>query len=468
MMTTHGPRLLAAASLIAAAVLSWSGSVHAQKVNCANEFRSGKLYFSQKIYNKAVERFAASVEVCPDKSEYRTRYAIALAQYAEERLTTVTTLSDSAAKAALLDSVKAMITLAGSEFDSALAQKDCNKKIQKLVRENRKHFWVDQYNQGIKLNQESDYFMSALNFELARVLDASDPRAFSQGAIALINMDDKAAAADLVQQGLDLFPDDEKLNTLQKSIFLDAADDLTGQAEKEKNVGKAEDALGYLEKVQSKLEAPDPDILFKMGLAKMAAGGALNKDAGSGTPDSTEASARYRDAAETFAKAAALIKFVPDPKTADDSGNNDFHLACRFNQVQSLFNAGDYDATIAAIKEYLALKYDDPAIWQIWTFCLQSQNRPDAAAAAIMVSKSIPVPEDLQTAANRGGTEIAVADAEKNAKEDAAAALKELGPPAKVCSYQTEDGYQVDTWFWPAKRRAMSFVLGVKNGEMAW
>ena len=43
----------------------------AQEVNCANEFRSGKLYFAQKIYRKAVGHFALAVKTCPDKAEYR-------------------------------------------------------------------------------------------------------------------------------------------------------------------------------------------------------------------------------------------------------------------------------------------------------------------------------------------------------------------------------------------------------------
>lgn len=461
MFTIHGFRTrILAAVLPAALALVWSGPVHAQKVNCANEFRSGKLYFSQEIYNKAVDRFAVAVEVCPEKSEYRARYGIALAQFASERLVYVPTL-DGDEKAALVDSVKSMFALSGSEFDAALEQEDANKKIQKLVRESRKHYWVDRYNRGIKLNEDGDYAMAALNFELARSLDKTDPRGYSQGAIALIQDEDKAGAADLVQQGLEVAPKDEKLNTLQKSIFLDAADDLTRQSEKEKSVAKADEALEYLAQVQAKLETPDADLLFKKGLAEMAAGGALGKPAGDTPPDTAASAARYQAAAKSFDEAAKLIPFNPtpakDPKKEEDrAANNDFHLACLFNGIQSLWYAEDWDATIAAIKGYIALKYDEPAIWKIWTYCLQTQKLPDQAASAIMVSKSLE------------GTSISPDDAATNAKEDAAKALKELGKPDKVYSYQTEDGYQVDTWFWLAKRRAMSFVLGVKNGEMAW
>jgi tetratricopeptide (TPR) repeat protein len=466
----HGlrPRTLAALSLVAASLV-WSGTLHAQKVNCANEFRSGKLYFSQNIFDKAVDRFAVAVEVCPEKSEYRARYAIALAQFASERLVYIPTLEDDP-KAALTDSVETMFAMAGSEFDSAMAQEDANKKIQKLVRESRKHFWVDRYNRGIKLNEDKDFPLADLNFRLARLVDASDPRAFSQGAIALIQMGDKTAAADLVQQGLELFADDEKLNSLQKSIFLDAAEELTKAGEKEKSLEKADEALKYLAQVEAKLDAPDADLLFKKGLAQMAAGGALGKPAGDTPPDTAESVARYREAAESFVEAAKLIPFSPDPvkdpvKEEERVGNNDFHLACQFNRIQSLWYAEDWDGTIAAIKGYIGLKYDDAAIWTIWTYCLQTQKKSDQAAAAIMVSKSLPASPNSK---DPGGTEISVEDARKNAKEDAAAALKELGPPDHDYSYQTADGYQVDTWFWLAKRLAMSFVLGVKNGEMAW
>lgn len=448
----HGPW---AVSLITAAALSWSGTAFAQKINCANEFRSGKLYFSQNIYDKAVNRLAVAVEVCPEKSEYRARYAIALAQLAAERLVYVPTLADTAARNALIDSLEAMVTLAGDEFDSSLAQEDCNKKIQKLVRESREHFWVDRYNQGIKLNEEENFSLAELNFRLSRLLNDTDPRAYSQAAIALIKMGDKAKAAELVQKGLEKVPDDEKLSSLQVSIYLDAANDLTREAEEEKSLEKADKALWYLEQVQAKSEETDPDILFKSGLAEMAAAGAIT-EAKSGDGESTEGVARYLAAAESFARAGELVPFTPDPATEEAAGNNDFHMACRFNQIQSLWYAEDCEATIEAIKEYVQLRFDEAAIWQIWTFCLRTQGDSDQAASAIMVSKSL------------GGTEISVDDAMKNAKADAAAALKELGPPDKVVSYQTEDGYQVDTWFWVANRKAMSFVLGVKNGEMAW
>src|SRR5512139_3818733 len=77
---TIGLRRLSLVPTLSLAIsLAAVGPALAEDVNCANEFRSGKLYFSQKLYDKAVQRFGVAAGACPDKAEYRARYAMALA-----------------------------------------------------------------------------------------------------------------------------------------------------------------------------------------------------------------------------------------------------------------------------------------------------------------------------------------------------------------------------------------------------
>ena len=54
--------------------------------------------------------------------------------------------------------------------------------------------------------------------------------------------------------------------------------------------------------------------------------------------------------------------------------------------------------------------------------------------------------------------------------EDAKAAIETLGNPDIIRTYQEESSEdQVESWFWIEKRTVMSFILGVKNGEvMTW
>jgi Flp pilus assembly protein TadD len=426
-------------------VFSWSGLAAAERINCANEFRSGKLYFAQKIYKKSVQRFALAVQTCPDKAEYRARYAMALAQYGAERLVYVPTIPEPEVKQALIDSVMAMYELAGAEFDSSLVYDD-GRKNKKFVRENRKHFWVDRYNQGIKLYEEKNYEMAELQFRLARRIDVQNPRAYSQGAIALIGLNRRADAAQVVQQGLEQDPEDDRLNQLLENIYIDAATDLTREAESQNDAAKAMEAVAYLDQVLER-RGEDVNLLFKRGVAHMAAGTA--EKASESEAGTSSAGERFLAAASDFGGAAEAISAEED---------QEFHLACLFNQIQCLMNADDCDAGVQKIKEYLGIEPKDAAIWQSWAICLSQQDDSQGAVGALMVSKSLATAQ-----------EIPVDDAVKNAKEDESQSLQELGPPDFVYTYQeASSGNQINTWFWPGKRAARSFILGVKNGDMTW
>ena len=69
-----------------------------------------------------------------------------------------------------------------------------------------------------------------------------------------------------------------------------------------------------------------------------------------------------------------------------------------------------------------------------------------------------------------GGNDVPVASAVEIAVEDAKAAIETLGNPDIIRTYQEESSEdQVESWFWIEKRTVMSFILGVKNGEvMTW
>jgi hypothetical protein len=435
------------------------GPASAQKINCANEFRSGKLYFSQKILDKAVDRFALAVEACPEKPEYRGRYAIALAEYGGARLgDALVYIDDPEARQATIDSVEMMFTTAGAEFDSAAAL-DESKKNQKFVRENREHYWVERYNLGVKLLGEEDFEKAELQFRLARLIDSTPPKAYSQGAIALISIDHKSEAAALVQAGLEQAPDDERLNTLLESIYLDAAKGLTREAEEAAGGGdeagaaaavkKTEEAVEYLNKVLERRGGADADILFDRGAAKLAAGSLLQLSH-EGEGIAPAAAAKFKESAADFEKSGELVKA--------DEENRDFYLNTLFNQIQALINAEAYDPAMLKIKEYIALDAKDPAIWQMWAMGLVSKDDDSKRVmVALMASKSL------------AGEALDVVETAGAAVGDAAAALKANGNPDFIYTYQDASSQdQIETWFWVNKKTAMCFILGDKSGELTW
>lgn len=419
------------------------------KINCANEYRSGKLYFSQELYQKAVDRFALAVEICPEKWDYNARYAMALAQYGGIIIDeTVIVPGESDSTAATIARVEDMFRLAGKHFQDAWDADD-GKKARKFVRENREHYWVDRYNSGVRLLEDEKNNYADIMFRLARLIDPSRAKAYSQGAIALIKLEKKAEAAELVKTGLEQAPDDEKLNSLLETIYIDAATDLIEKAETDNDPKPAREAIEFIDQVLERRGGEDPELIFKKGVARQVEGSATEKtEDGAGAADAV---VLFKLSAGHFARVAELVPYEE---------NAELHLAALFNEVQSLLRAGNDAETIEIIKHYLALNTTDPVIWQTWAICLSQAEDTENAVAALMVYKSL----------NAGETgKISVEDAVANAQNDAKSALDELGQPDFVYGYQeAQSGNQIETWFWPEKRTVMSFILGVKNGEMHW
>jgi predicted Zn-dependent protease len=156
----------------------------------------------------------------------------------------------------------------------------------------------------------------------------------------------------------------------------------------------------------------------------------------------------YQMSAADYGEAAEIATFDQDPG---------FHLAALFNQMRSLMDAGDCDGAVAVIKDFIAKDHKDPAVWQSWAICLSQRDDPEAAVAALMISKSL------------DGVDVPVDPAVDAAVEDAKTAVDSLGPPDFIRAYQeASSGNQIESWFWVEKRIVMSFILGIKNGEQTW
>lgn len=461
-------RRIVTIALAACLTAGFAGTALAEEVNCANEFRSGKLYFSQQVYDKSVDRFAIAVEVCPDEWEYRARYAMALCELGNQKLVEALTVAETReAQDALIQEALDAYATAGTEFDTAVQVND-RKKVAKFVRENREHYWVEHYNRGIKLFEEEKYVAAEREFRLARLVDPKRAKAYNQGAVALIKMGQKTDAAKLVQEGLALDPENKNLNELIEKIYLDAARELTQESEAQAKlarelrtaeemekcgvtaqeaVAKAEEAVEFYQRISERREHGDPNVIFDRGVARMAAASA---EAVPGNADKAAITAKFTAAAEDFSKAAEMVP-------ADDEQNRSFHLSALFNLAQAHINADNWEGATDAITRYLKLDCMDQSIWQLYATVLSIQEKSEGAVAALMVSKSL------------AGQEVPVADAVGVAKADAAGALASLGEPGKIYTYQEQQsGNQINTWFWPEKNKVMSFILGVKNGEMTW
>lgn len=424
--------------------------------NCANAFRSGKLYFVQKVYDKSVANFQTAVELCPAKAEYRWRYANALAEYAGERM--LNEYVGAVGQESLLAEILGLFGTAGAEFDSSLAVDPKDKSNKKFTNENRQHYWVDHYNRGLKFAKEGKFVPADVEFHVARLIDPHESRAYQQGAVALINSDRKSAAAELVRQGLVVDPENAGLKKLLNSIYVDAANGLIETADRlvrETPYGTvaqaaADSARAAQEFLQKVLESrsDDPTLYFDIGLAYLTEGGAL-AHGDSGEVVSPAAQESFRKAAVAFAKAAELAP--PEGATRDT------HLNSLFNEIQALINAQDNNEAHAVVNAYLKLAPADPAIWQFLAQVLVRTGDQEHTVMALVVSKSL------------SGKELPVAEAQAVAIKEELDTARQMGAPDAVYTYQeAESGNQINTWLWYAKRTAVAFKVGLRVGEYTW
>jgi tetratricopeptide (TPR) repeat protein len=360
--------------------------------NCANAFRSGKLYFVQKVYDKSVANFQTAVELCPAKAEYRWRYANALAEYAGERM--LNEYVGAVGQESLLAEILELFGTAGAEFDSSLAVDPKDKSNKKFTNENRQHYWVDHYNRGLKFAKEAKFTHADVEFHVARLIDPHESRAYEQGAVALINSDRKSAAAELVRQGLAVDPENAKLKKLLNSIYVDAANGLIETADRlvretpygtvaQAGADSARAAQGFLQKV---LEGrpDDPTLYFDIGLAYLTEGGAL-AHGDSGEVVSPAAQESFRKAAAAFAKAGPNW---PSPK-----GHARHASQLLFNEIR-LLSAGQRGPLGGERVPEPAPA--DPAIWRFLARCWLEQgirNTPSWRSWFQVLRKELPVAE---------------------------------------------------------------------------
>jgi tetratricopeptide (TPR) repeat protein len=293
-------------------------------------------------------------------------------------------------------------------------------------------------------------------FRFARLVDPHQPKAYREGAIALINLGMKMEAAALVESGLqmveeqniELPQDDQSLVELLEKIFIDAGQTLTRESEAEQDKEKALTAVSYFDRVMTSRGTEDPDLYFDRGVAYLAAGSAVVA-ASEATSVVEEAKGYFLKAAENFAKAREL---VPDTEE-----NAEYRKNVLFNQTQALVNAEQFDAAMESAQAYLGLDFQDSSMWRIIAMCQIETINPEAGVPALTVSNSL-----------SQGQAVPPADATQSAEKEEAAALQEMGPPDAVYTYQEKGGAQIRVWFWKEPKKAVGFKLGLKSVEATW
>jgi len=359
----------------------------------------GRLYRSQKVYDKAQRELELAVQQEPNNPLAHLELGMVFAEIGETKK-------------------------AGQEFEKTL---QLDPKMQKDVDANRQHYWVEHFNAGIRLsNEEQNFAAAAEEFQKAVDLDPKDVRAYTNLAFCLRKTGRPDEALALFQKALTLNPTDPNARKNLAASYLD-------MARSESKEKRYVDAIMLYEKA-AELDSTYTDAQFELANAYSEA--ALAESI-------AVARTQYYD------KAVSLYSRVleRDPKNIDATFNlGTAYLAMdRLDEAMPLLQA--------------AVNMDPKAN----DFHYRLGRAYARAGSIEMATAEIVMSTALQRGTSQTDLDVWFgADAMKARYPDATAQTKALeanGRPDQVYTYE-ESGVTVEVWFYWTKGLGLYFVNG--------
>jgi tetratricopeptide (TPR) repeat protein len=480
-MTLRCFRVLLAFSFAATASLA-AAPVRADEEKALTpnaHFMSGKLYLSQKVYDKAEREFKAAVDGDSTKADYHGHWATALSYLAKERIAASSQITDRAAKLEAVRAVGPLYETARAEFEKAMVLDPKKADDQET---NRLHFWVELYQLADASFKRGDFEDALELYKLTTVLDPKEPTGvFYVGytlskldppqTIEAVKMTVKArdmAAEKIAELGdCSQFKSNKKKNDCQKKIknletiqtnvenftksknvelgryYMDLSKTEQDVAKKRENLSTA---IGYFDKGLEQ----DPaltGVIFEKADALFKTGQTYDGDA-------ANSSKYYGDAATVFLS-------IADNDSLDAETRNN----ARYNAIMAMYAGANWQGVVPQMKMYIDADPKDQDIWMRLAKASSELKENKEAAQYLMTANALGakadagvVVESVNTVKNLYGT------------SDAARAHGELGDPEEVRVYEesSEGGHRVITWIWWKKGQIRHFVDGVQVGQVSF
>lgn len=358
----------------------------------------GRLYRSQKVYDKAQRELELAVQQEPKNPLAHLELGMVYAEIDETKK-------------------------AGEEFDKAL---ELDPKMLKDIDANRKHYWVEHFNAGIRLsNEEQNYAEAATEFQKAIDLDPKDVRAYTNLAFCLRKTGQPDQALALFQKALTLNPTDVNARKNLAASYLDMA---RSEAKDQRFL----DAIMLYEKayeLDTTLVATQFELANAYSEAAMAESIAVAKT-------------------QYYEKAVALYNRVLE-RTPDN-------IDATFNLGTAYLAMDKTDEALPLLQKAVNMDPKAPDFHNRLGRAYARAGSNEMAVAEIVMSKALQgeVKADLDTWFN--------ADTMKSRYPDVTAQTKALqtnGRPDQVYTYE-ESGGIVEVWFYWTKGMGIYFVNG--------
>jgi tetratricopeptide (TPR) repeat protein len=475
-------RLAAVPSALLALALLFTGPVGAadEKALTPNaHFMSGKLYLSQKVFDKAEREFAQAVAGDTTNAEYRTYWATALCEVAALELASASSISDADQRRVAIQGINASLAEASHQFDLAAAMDP--KKQAAAADDNRQHYWVDIYKQGLALIEAKRFEDAVEVFGLTNTLNPKDPSGVFQVAYANRQMGNTGEAVATAKRAKEMaqvrlselgdcsqFKSSDRKKDCRKTVdnmnvIINNVDRFT----RSNNVKLAEEELAKAE------HATDPASrraayasaigFYEEALQQDPTLNGVRFDLANthfATAESFAAEDNKASATTSYIEAAGIFTQLADMDSIDAETKN---LAL-YNGASALYSAEKYDEAYPLFKRYIDVSPREVAAWRLAGSCVVDKDRTQAigylAMGNALSDKAVttPVEESVGTVKNL------------YASSAAAKALAELGNPEEVKTFTDEKngGQVVTTWIWWTKGQARHYLNGDELGKVSF
>lgn len=366
----------------------------------------GILYLSQKNFEKAVRELETAVEQEPDNGEAHLKLGMAYAEIGETKK-------------------------AGEEFNRAL---ELNPKLSKDVDANRRHYWVEHFNEGVRLShEEKDFEGAAREFEKAIELDPVDVRAYTNLGFCYTQLGEHEKALALFEKATELAPTDETSRRNLAGVYEDIA----------KNHFKSAnypEAIRFYQRALD-LEPDRINCIFQLGICYFQTASA----------ETSAALARpnYEKALELYER---VLEKEPD-------------------EVDIIFNMGianlaleNQDEAILLLKQVVDIDPKVPEFHRILGRAYARAGLQELAVTELVISKALDTDRGRRMTDVDGWISPDAVKARYGGLGDVMTSLQEFGKPDEIYSYQ-ESGSIVEVWFYWSKGTGMYFVNGKKPPE---
>lgn len=443
-------------------------------------FMSGKLYFNQKVFDKAEREFANAVKGDSTSAEYRAFWATAVSEVAMSRLESTSGIADQAARLEAIRAIEPLLDTAAEQFERAMEIDP--KKQGDFASENRQHYWVKMYKQADVLLKDKRYEEALEVFKLTTVLDPSDPAGFFQVAYTQSQIGD-------VRNAVLLAKESREMATLRLEELGDCSQFKSAARKKDcrdrrtrmetiirnvdsftrsKNAALGDEAFERSRSVEepaARRAVLDEAVTFY--------GAALEQDPSLEGVRFNLGNAHF-EKARSFEKAGDAAAAVPEFQKAaevflvladNDSAKADNRRDALYNAASARLAAKDYAAAGPLFKRYIDLAPREVPAWGQAGYCHIELGQRLEGVAYITMSNALgdkaletPIGESVGTVRNLYGSSAA------------ATALTELGEPEQVRTY-TDPGDNeriVTTWIWWSKGQARHFLKGEEVGRVSF